>query len=610
MTPRRLFASCAAVLTAACTLVLVPGGAASAHPLGNFTVNRYDGLVAAPGQLRVDHVEDLAEIPATQAKPDIEKLGMADWARQRCETAAHGSRASVDGRTVPLTVAASRARPRPGQAGLDTLRVECRLTAALPEAATVSLGFRGAGTDRGPGWREITARGDRMTLTASDVPRKSVSRELTSYPKALLSSPADTSTASLRIRPGGPALAEEGPAAPGASVLPRGADRWTRALDNLVARHDLTLGFASLALLVSVGLGAMHALAPGHGKTLMAATAAARGGRAGLRDVLPLAASVTVTHTLGVVALGLLVTAGSAAAPSVIVWLGIASGVLVTCAGVTLVRRAWRNRAPGHGLPPGLRRGRAHGHDHGGDHHHDHSHEHDHGLAHEHGHAHEHPHSPTHDHADHTDHPHEHAERHERPLVLAHAHASAVATVQDGAHHPHSAPREHPHHPDQHHHDEHHHDSHEGHDSHDHGHDHPHGRAVPPALEHTHGGFTHTHAVAPTIRGTILLGFAGGLVPSPSAVVVLVGAAALGQAWFGLLLVLAYGVGLALTLTAAGFAVVKLGSGVNRALAKRPRWAAGPAAALIRRTAPLGSAFVVVALGAGLVFKGAASALG
>ncbi|MCX4573982.1 sulfite exporter TauE/SafE family protein [Streptomyces sp. NBC_01571] len=596
MTPRRLFASCAAVLTAACALVLVPGGAASAHPLGNFTVNRYDGLVAAPGQLRVDHVEDLAEIPATQAKPDIEKLGMADWARQRCGTAAHGSRASVDGRTVPLTVAASRARLRPGQAGLDTLRVECRMTAPLPEAATVSLGFRGAGTDRGPGWREITARGDRMTLTASDVPRTSVSRELTSYPKALLSSPADTATASLRIRPGGPALTEEGPAAPGASVLPRGADRWTRALDNLVAQHDLTLGFAMLALVVSVGLGALHALAPGHGKTLMAATAAARGGRAGLRDVLPLAASVTVTHTLGVVALGLLVTAGSAAAPSVIAWLGIASGVLVTCAGVTLVRRAWRNRAPAQGLAPGRRRGRTHDHDHGSDHHRDHSHEHGHGLSPEHEHGREHPHGPAHDHSDHAGHPHEHAERQERPLVLAHAHTSAVATVQGGAHHPHSALREHPHHPDHHHH---HHD-----------HDHPHSGTVSPALEHTHGGSTHTHAVAPTIRGTILLGFAGGLVPSPSAVVVLVGAAALGQAWFGLLLVLAYGVGLALTLTAAGFAVVKLGSGMNRALAKRARWAEGTAAALVRRTAPLGSAFVVVALGAGLVFKGAASALG
>jgi ABC-type nickel/cobalt efflux system permease component RcnA len=308
-------------------------------------------------------------------------------------------------------------------------------------------------------------------------------------------------------------------------VLPRGADRWTRALDGLVARQDLTLGFAALAVLLAVGLGAMHALAPGHGKTLMVATAAARGGRARPRDVLPLAASVTVTHTLGVVALGLLVTAGSAAAPSVITWLGLASGAFVTAAGVTLVRRAWRNR-----------HGQGHGH------------------THDHGHAHEPAAEPAH---------------------------------QETAHeHPH----DHPHPPEQ---------------THGHTHTHAHGHT------HTHGhGRPHTHSTAPTLRGTLLLGFAGGLVPSPSAVVVLVGAAALGQAWFGLLLVVAYGVGLALTLTAAGFAVVRLGGGMSRLLERRPRWAGGATAALVRRAAPLGSACVVLVLGAGLVLRGAATALG
>ncbi|MFC3577323.1 sulfite exporter TauE/SafE family protein [Streptomyces yaanensis] len=532
MNLRRVVASGAAVLTAACALVLVPSGAASAHPLGNFTVNRYDGLVAAPGELRIDHVEDLAEIPATQARPDIEKLGLTEWARQRCAKAAEGSKVTVDGRPATLTVGTSHAQRRPGQAGLNTLRVECGLTAPLPKGDSVTLGFHSAGASTGPGWREITARGDRMTLTASDVPKTSVSHELSSYPKELLSSPADTVKASLRVRPGGPALADDQRDAPAAAILPRGADRWTRALDDLVARHDLTLGFATLALVIAIGLGAMHALAPGHGKTIMAATAAARGGRARLRDVLPLAASVTVTHTLGVVALGLLVTAGSAAAPSVIAWLGLASGVLVTLAGASLVRRAWRNRAPAHG--------HTHVHGHG----HTHAHGDDHGHSHHHS---DHPHQ--HDHGDH-EHEHEHGHRHE----------------------------------------------------HEHEHDH--------GIPHSHGGITHTHPTAPTLRGTILLGFAGGLVPSPSAVVVLVGAAALGQAWFGLLLVVAYGVGLALTLTAAGFAVVKLGSGMNRVLEGRPRWTGGPMAALVRRTAPLGSAFVVVALGAGLVFKGAASALG
>ncbi len=165
------------------------------------------------------------------------------------------------------------------------------------------------------------------------MPEASPSAGLTRYPEDRLASPPDTRTASLRVRPGGPALAADGTDeadTPASAILPRGADRWDRALDDLVARRDLTVGFAALALLLAVVLGAMHAVAPGHGKTLMAATAAARCGRARLRDVLPMAASVTVTHTLGVIALGLLVTAGSAAAPAVVAWLGIAGGVLVT----------------------------------------------------------------------------------------------------------------------------------------------------------------------------------------------------------------------------------------------------------------------------------------
>ncbi|WP_255345892.1 nickel transporter [Streptomyces chartreusis] len=422
MTPRRLFASGAAALTAACALALFASPPASAHPLGNFTVNRYDGLVVAPGELRVHHVEDLAEIPATQAKPDIEKAGMTAWARQRCESAARGSEVTVDGRTVELKLKSSRARVRPGQAGLDTLRVECRLSAPVSEGATVALGFRGAGADSGPGWREVTARGDRMTLTASDVPKTSVSGELTKYPEELLSSPADTTTASLSVRPGGPALAESEKDAPAASVLPRGADRWTRALDDLVSRHELTFGFAALALVIAVFLGAMHALAPGHGKTIMAAVATARGGRARLKDVMPLAASVTVTHTLGVVTLGLLITAGSAAAPSVITWLGMASGALVLAAGATLVRRAWHIRQHGYG--------HGHGHSHDHDHDHDHEHPHDHG---------DHPHEHTHE----TDHAHAHDR--EPILVAAHTHSpTETPTATQPLSHTHAPAHPHP----------------------------------------------------------------------------------------------------------------------------------------------------------------------
>ncbi|MFF3564175.1 sulfite exporter TauE/SafE family protein [Streptomyces sp. NPDC002574] len=534
---RRRPLAAAAVAAAAAALALLPAGQAQAHPLGNFTVNRYDGLVVAPGALRVDHVEDLAEIPAAQAAPAVDRDGdgtlakpeLAAWARSRCGAAADGARAGAGGRSAPVRVDAASAAVRPGQAGLTTLRVECRLTAALPRAASLALTYRPADIGTGPGWREITARGDRMTLAAADVPAASVSRRLTAYPGDLLSSPANERSARLRVTPGGPALgdaADASTAAPGSGVLPRGADRWTQALTGLVSRHALTPGFAALALLTALALGAMHALAPGHGKTLMAAAAAA-GGRRSRRDMFALGASVTVTHTLGVFGLGLLVTTGSAAAPSVIAWLGIASGLLVAFAGAALLRRAWRLRD------------RAHGHSH------------DDGHDHEHGHARaprRHPHTPT---------------------ATGPSPTTAVLTAERSAPAPH-----------------------------DHHHPHPHA--------HAHA---HAHEARPTLRGTILLGFAGGLVPSPSAVVVLVGAAALGQAWFGFLLVLAYGAGLAVTLTAAGFAVVRLGRLAGRASLRQGR-SRGRALTAARRLVPLATASVVLALGCGLVLRGAAATLG
>lgn len=456
---------------------------------------------------------------------------LSAWAGDRCRDAARDSRLTLDGRTTALTPGAAAAEVRPGQAGLPTLRVECRLTAALPEGRQ-RIGFRAAGADV-PGWREITARGHRMTLTDSDVPTASLSRRLARYPQGQLSSPQDRRTAGLSVTPGGsPSAAEPAgkeAAAPPASILPRGADRWTQTLTGLVSRRELTPGFGALALATAVLLGALHALAPGHGKTVMAAAAAA-GGRNSLRDVLSLGASVTVTHTLGVFALGVLIAAGSAAAPSVVAWLGVASGALVAGAGAVLVRKAWRNR------------GDAHGHTH----HHGHSHHHGKGHSHDYGHAHEHPHEQPDGHGD------------------GHAHG-----------HPHEpSPRDEPPHEP----------------SHGHGHSHSH------------------HHRSLSLRSTLLLGFAGGLVPSPSAVVVLVGAAALGRAWFGLLLVLAYGAGLALTLAAAGFAAVRLGDRAARLLAVRSR-RKGRLFSAAHRALPLGTACVVLALGCGLALKGAATAL-
>ncbi|MGO4426684.1 nickel transporter, partial [Streptomyces sp. MCAF7] len=113
----RRIGAAASVLFGAAAIVVLPAGAAEAHPLGNFTVNRYDGLVVAPSELRVDHVEDLAEIPAAQAKPRIDKDGddklshpeLAAWADRRCASAARDARLTVRGRSVSVRSEGARA---------------------------------------------------------------------------------------------------------------------------------------------------------------------------------------------------------------------------------------------------------------------------------------------------------------------------------------------------------------------------------------------------------------------------------------------------------------------------------------------------------------------
>lgn len=91
----------------------------------------------------------------------------------------------------------------------------------------------------------------------------------------------------------------------------------------------------------------------------------------------------------------------------------------------------------------------------------------------------------------------------------------------------------------------------------------------------------------------VTLGITGGLLPSPSAVVVLLAAAAAGRAWFGVLLVLAFGTGMALTLAGVGFAVLR---GQERVLAiaeRSPR----PWLTQLVNWVPVVTASAVVAVG-------------
>ena len=493
---------------AALALLLAPLGLllaappAYAHPLGNLSVNTYDGVIIDPDGVHVDHVEDIAEVPAVAALRVADTSGdgsasaaeMSTWAGNRCGAAVQRIRVNVGGDLLTLRVDAARASTVVGQAGLSTVRVECDLRADLLVVAATTLTV-----DVAPpsdlGWREITVAGDATTITGADAPAESVSGRLTTYPGDVTTSP-DQRTATATVEPGGPRLAGAATNGP-PGIVAQGVDALTAAVEGLVTRS----GPVALALLMLGGLllGALHALAPGHGKTVVAMAALAGHGarrRELARAATMLGASITVAHTGSVVLVGVALTALGAVVPAALFpALAIVAGGIVVVVGV------------------GLLRGRAGGHVHGPG-----GHTHTHDVASEHEHEHEHEGAP-----------------HASPAVAptpGGLRMLAPATPMDTHRHAH--------------------------------------------VNHADTGSAHEHAGARR-RTLVALGAVGGLTPSPTALVVLLGTLAAGRPVAGLLAVVAFGVGMSLTLVGAGLLAVLVGRRATRAATSRGlpmRWLA------------------------------------
>ncbi|MEU6346797.1 hypothetical protein ABZ883_38270 [Streptomyces sp. NPDC046977] len=177
------------------------------------------------------------------------------------------------------------------------------------------------------------------------------------------------------------------------------------SLDNhLIALFDGRSLFW-VVLVVALGVGAAHAVAPGHGKSITAAYLVGTRGRA--KDAVRLGVIVATMHTFSVLVLALLWVGVSSTAVSTrtaTAWMQAAAGAVVAIVGVGLVYRHFRDRRRSHG----------HGHEHGHAHGHGHSHGPDHGHSHGHAHGHDH----THDHHSHdtavqdeTAHAHHHVEQ-------------------------------------------------------------------------------------------------------------------------------------------------------------------------------------------------------
>jgi ABC-type nickel/cobalt efflux system permease component RcnA len=328
---------------------------AAAHPLGNFTTNHYSRVVASGDRVFVLYVLDLAEIPTFQEKPTAAKL---------LPKVAAGISLQVDGRGVPLRPVRHALAFPPGVAGLRTTRFESVYASPLLPAGSDRIHYRDATFPGRIGWKEIVVKHDsgaRVTDTAA--PSQSVSDELRNYPKDQLSSPLDVRSASAELAPGtGPGVPpalSKGIALDSRVTVHQGGDD---GFASLISRENLSAGFVALALLLAFFWGAVHALSPGHGKSIVAAYLVGTRGTAKHAALLGL--TVTVTHTVGVFALGLITLALSSFIfpEDLYPWLNLASALLVVVVGCGVLRARLRHRrmhAQGH-----------HHHHHHGHHHH------------------------------------------------------------------------------------------------------------------------------------------------------------------------------------------------------------------------------------------------
>ena len=332
-----------AVLAGLVAAILAPA-AASAHPLGNFTINRFSRLEVRGDRVYVLYVLDMAEIPTFQA-------GTID-AGAYSRRIAGNLELRVAGRTARLVpVAHALAHPR-GAGGLRTTRLEVALRGPLVEHS-VTVVYHDNNYKNRIGWKEIVV----------GVNARSRSDELRAYPKDLLRSPLDVTSSVARMAPGsghtGPPSLASGPSL---QAPDRIADS---GFASLVARRHLSALVIVASLAAALFWGAAHALSPGHGKTIVTAYLVGRRGTPAHAALLGLI--VTATHTAGVFALGLVTLALSQfiVPDTLYPWLNLASGVLVVGIGASvLATRIRRRRAHAHG--------QSHGHGH--HHHHDHSH--------------------------------------------------------------------------------------------------------------------------------------------------------------------------------------------------------------------------------------------
>ena len=385
---------------------------AFAHPMGNFSVNHYSKIEVLGDRIAVHYLIDLAEIPTFQELQQgnitaaVNDPVVLRFIAARGEELGRGLSLAANGRSLSLRLISSGVIFPPGAGGLPTMKMGFAYEAMLPtdvDRSRLNIHYADSNYEGHSGWKEIVAIANAGKLLSTSVPVTDRSAELSNYPTDLLNSPPQDLAASLKAslplalmaKSLAPALAvsESMPrragvpvknvaaaqlhansaaqfnrsgaaaapaaqsvhsAAPGLSAQPEVKLESNRQqtprskFTELIAEQQLSLWFLFTAAIIAVGLGALHALEPGHGKTIVAAYLVGTRGTA--RHAVLLGLIVTTAHTAGVCALGLVTLYASRyiVPEQLYPWLGALSGFTIAVLGCYLLLRRLTGTATDH----------------------------------------------------------------------------------------------------------------------------------------------------------------------------------------------------------------------------------------------------------------------
>lgn len=478
-------------------------GFAVAHPLGNFSINQFSQIEVEKSQVKLRSVLDMAEIPTFQESQTIDankdgvlsQIELDDYAEKISPSYIANLRVSVDGQPIELRLTAKNIFLEEGSGNLPILKIKWDLIGDLPntkENAVSRFKFENKNYTERIGWNEIVVKHlSGINVFNSTAYGSGITDELKEYPSESLNAPLAEKTAEFSFTSNAiPQNAKPLQNRDGHISAPVEKDRFAELI-----KGEITPSIILFGLLLAFGLGAAHALSPGHGKTVVGAYLV--GSRGTFKHAVFLGATVTITHTLGVFAIGLLTLfASNYILPETLMpYLNFISGLLVFFIGLMLFK--------------------------------------------------------------------------DRLFAAAGWKTNNLHPLEDAAH---------------------------SLDEHDVLVREDEYNSAPKVFTHTHGGSTHTHLPPKDVTwGSLLgLGISGGLLPCPSALVLMLSAISLNRIGYGIVLTLVFSFGLAATLTAVGLAFLYVGK-----MFDNPKLNNNP----VFKALPVFSAFVITCVGAVICYN-------